>query len=338
MYILQVKSGPCDIHQGKVAPLNILIAEDTPSIRLLLAKVVSKAGHVPYLAENGYQALEFMKTVSVDMVLMDIEMPGMGGIETTRLIRDEYDKWLPIIFITGSNDDKEYTEALTIGGDGILVKPIKPALVQAQVKAMERIVQSQQELNKSNAKLEAMSKQDVLTGVANRNGLYDAVHRELKRSKRRKSPLCLMMMDVDFFKQYNDTYGHLAGDECLHQVAQTIKKQLKRSVDLIARFGGEEFVVLLPETSLAGGRQIGENLLNAVRNVKIPHQGSTIAEILTMSAGLAANEYAIQTYQLNDLLDQADAALYKAKSEGRNRLVSMADMPSSKSPTKQAGI
>ena len=174
--------------------MNILIAEDSPSIRLLLAKVVSKAGHVPYLAENGYQALEIMKSVDVDMILMDILMPEMGGIETTKRIRGEYDKWLPIIFITGSHDDKEYTEALMIGGDGILVKPLKPALVQAQMKAMERIINYQRELNKINAKLEAMSKQDVLTGVANRNGLYEAVQRELKRSKRRQSPLCLMMI------------------------------------------------------------------------------------------------------------------------------------------------
>ncbi|MDE1462470.1 GGDEF domain-containing response regulator [Spartinivicinus poritis] len=318
--------------------MNILIAEDTPSIRLLLAKVVSKAGHVPYLAENGCQVLEFMQCTAIDMVLMDINMPKMGGLETTRRIREEYDSWLPIIFITASTDDDEYAEALTIGGDGILVKPIKPALVSAQVKAMERIVRSQQELNRINAKLEAMSKQDVLTGVANRNGLYEAVQRELKRSKRRQSPLCLMMIDVDYFKQYNDTYGHLAGDECLQQVAQTVKHQLKRSVDMIARFGGEEFVVLLPDTNLEGGRKIGESLLNAIRQVKIPHEGSPIAEILTVSAGLVANECAIQDYQLNDLLDQADAALYKAKAKGRNCLVSMADKLNSKSPTTQAGF
>ncbi|WP_163831042.1 GGDEF domain-containing response regulator [Spartinivicinus ruber] len=318
--------------------MNILIAEDTPSVRLLLAKVVSKAGHVPYLAENGYQVLEFMQCTTIDMVLMDISMPKMGGLETTRQIREEYDSWLPIIFITASTDDNEYAEALMIGGDGILVKPIKPALVRAQVKAMERIVQSQQELNRINAKLEAMSKQDVLTGVANRNGLYEAVQKELKRSRRRNSPLCLMMIDVDYFKQYNDTYGHLGGDECLRLVAQTIKRQLRRPVDLVARFGGEEFVILLPDTRLTGGRQIGESLLEAIREAKIPHEGSPVAEILTVSAGLAANEYAINDYQLNDLLDQADAALYKAKSEGRNRLVSMADMSNSKSPTKQVGV
>ncbi|MBU2712611.1 GGDEF domain-containing response regulator [Zooshikella harenae] len=318
--------------------MNILIADDTPSIRFFLQKVISDTGHTVHAVCDGHEALSYMKNHEIDMIFMDIQMPDLNGIETAKIIREQQSEWLPIIFISATENDKEFAEALSAGGDGILTKPLKPILVHAQIRAMQRIVDIQRKLHMMNSQLQSLSKTDVLTGVANRSGFYDVSERELKRCRREQKALSILMIDVDFFKQYNDNYGHLEGDHCLVTIAQALKNNLKRPLDYICRFGGEEFVVLLPMTDLDGARLIAQQLRQAVLNLEIPHKASSVSPFVSISIGAASNQDHINTFTINDLLTKADAALYTAKERGRNQIVAISPNKYGQFPTSSVQI
>jgi diguanylate cyclase (GGDEF)-like protein len=186
--------------------------------------------------------------------------------------------------------------------------------------AEERIKRKARALRKANKRLHAQSRHDALTGLANRRYLFNYVQSEWRRERRHGDPISFIIADIDMFKAYNDRYGHLAGDECLREIAAALRSQLRRPGDLLARYGGEEFAVVLPETRVGGATHLAERMRLAVESLHLTHEGSPVAPYVTVSLGVA--EAAPKQQSLEELIERADHALYQAKSAGRNRLYS----------------
>ncbi|MCQ8128527.1 diguanylate cyclase [Methylomonas rivi] len=306
--------------------MKILVVDDSKTIRMLVAECLKSLGHEVAYAENGADCLQFVADHAVDLILMDVEMPSINGIEATKAIREiKKDDWFPIIFLTTHSDDDSFADGILAGGDAYLLKPLNPLRLQLTVIAMERIYLMRQKLfntqtalQNANLELERISLFDQLTGLANRRNFDNTLERQFAWAKRSKSPLSVIMGDVDYFKLFNDCYGHPAGDECLSQVGRIIAAQVKRPIDLACRYGGEEFTVILPETNLQGARTVAEMIRWAVFERHIPHAGSNASDRVSMSLGVAT--YTGQYHSGPDVTKAADGALYNAKRNGRNRV------------------
>jgi diguanylate cyclase (GGDEF)-like protein len=306
--------------------MRILVVDDSKTIRQVVAECLKTMGHDVVYAENGQECLDFVASNDVDLILMDVEMPGLSGVEATKSIRDfKKADWFPIIFLTSRSDDESFTNGILAGGDAYLSKPINPLRLQLTVIAMERIYlmrqklqKTQQELELANQELERLSYFDQLTGLANRRSFDSILDRQFSLSRRNKSPLSLIICDIDYFKIYNDNYGHQQGDKCLAKVAKLIGEQAERPTDLACRYGGEEFTVILPDTGLQGAKQVAEKIRRVVFESGIPHAGSKVAPSVSLSLGVAT--YAGQFKAPPEVTKAADSALYKAKEQGRNRV------------------
>ncbi len=308
--------------------MKVLVVDDSKVIRMLVAECVQSLGHEMAYAETGEIGVQYIKENEVDLVLMDVEMPGMNGFETCHKIRsmDDHD-WFPIIFLTTKQDDDSFANGILAGGDAYLAKPINPLRLQLTITAMERIYLMRQQLHsaqksllEANKELEKLALYDQLTGIANRRNFDETLQRQFRLAKRQKNPLSLIICDIDYFKIYNDYCGHQKGDWCLAEVAKIIDSVPDRPTDKTCRYGGEEFTVILPGTHLQGGLLIAEKIREAVFNKNIKHEGSSIASCITLSLGLAT--YTNQFQDQNELLKSADDALYRAKGNGRNRVES----------------
>ena len=306
--------------------MRILLVDDSRVARELTATYLMEMGHPVVQAANGADAVERYVAEKPDLVLLDVEMPEMDGYQVARRMRDRdaRDHWIPIIFLSGRVADEDVERGIEAGGDDYIPKPVTPTILRAKLNAMRRIIEMQgrlrevsSQLQHVNKELVALSSLDGLTGIANRRALDRALELEWQRGRRSAKPVALVLGDVDFFKRYNDTYGHQQGDVCLRAVA-TVLAAGRRPTDLAARFGGEEFVVLLPETGIPGAMQVAEQLLSAVRDLGMAHSSSEAASHVTMSFGVSAC-VPDSSHTADHLIEAADAALYRAKSEGRNR-------------------
>jgi len=308
--------------------MKVLIVDDSKVIRALVKECIFSLGHEVIQAEDGNEALLYIKDNSVDLVLMDVEMPGMDGFQTTTAIRAlNSEDWFPIVFLTTKQDDDSFTSGILAGGDAYMAKPINPLRLQLTITAMERIYVmrqklqlAQQSLVVANKELEHLAMFDQLTGLANRRNFDETLERQFGLAKRNKIPLSVIICDIDFFKIYNDTYGHQQGDDCLAAVAKIIGDTPDRPTDKACRYGGEEFTLVLPDTNLQGGLIIAEKIREAVFSANIKHEGSKAAACVTLSLGLATYTGQVQTG--DELLKAADQALYRAKENGRNRIES----------------
>lgn len=306
--------------------MRILVVDDSKAIRHVVGEWLKSMGHDIVYSASGDQSLAYVAVHDVDLILMDVEMPGMTGVEATKAIREfKKDDWFPIIFLTSHSDDDSFTNGILAGGDAYLSKPLNPLRMQLTVIAMERIYamrqklqKAQRELEAANQELERLSFSDQLTGLANRRNFDAVLNTQFALAKRNKSPLSLIICDIDFFKKYNDAYGHPQGDNCLAQVAKLIKWHARRPTDLACRYGGEEFAVILPDTGLQGARQIADNIRQSVNDSKIMHAESKTSAFVSLSLGVAT--YLGQFKLAPHLTQAADEALYKAKEQGRNRV------------------
>jgi len=309
--------------------MKVLVIDDSKVIRMLVAECITSLGHQLINAENGEEGLKYLASnKDVDLVLMDVEMPGMNGFETTTAIRElDVDNWFPIIFLTTHQDDDSFANGILAGGDAYLPKPINTLRLQLTITAMERIYvmrqklqQTQKGLESANKKLEYLAMYDQLTGLANRRNFDETLEKQFLLAKRNKKPISVIICDIDFFKIYNDTYGHQKGDDCLAIIASIIGEVPDRPTDKACRYGGEEFTVILPDTNLEGGLLIAERLRKAIFDKNVKHEGSKVAPCVTLSLGLAT--YTGQFKNEDDILKAADDALYRAKENGRNRVES----------------
>lgn len=262
----------------------------------------------------------------VDIILMDVDLPD-PGVEVAQHVAIENLKNVPVIMVTGNAEVNQIEKALDEANfDSITCSADKVELVarvQSALKLRKEIENGkarEKQLVDLNARLLKLSSVDGLTGIANRRYFDEVLKREWRRAKRDHQSISIGLFDIDFFKNYNDTYGHLSGDDCLRKVAATISHTLKRPGDLVARYGGEEFVVILPATNRTGALQVGEEIRTAIESLQIEHSSSPIKEILTVSGGIAAGipGQCDEISSPDQLMALADQALYQAKKAGRN--------------------
>jgi len=299
--------------------MRVLLVEDDRAVMMVTKAYIEKFGHEVVSAMDGESALELFDPTNIDLVLMDYILPGIDGFEATRILRKTYDKdWFPIIFLTSAKDDQHLALGLDAGGDDYLYKPVTPIVLESKIKAMSRIVDMQKDLLNANKQMEQLSYLDGLTHIYNRRGFDRAITSEWKRMFRDNNTLSFLMIDVDYFKKYNDHYGHQAGDECLKVIASAIDEQLYRPADIVARYGGEEFVVLLPGTEKDGAMGVADRFVKAIQAIKLEHADSSISDFVSISIGVASVSKK-DKISIDQLIKLADEALYHAKSSGRNR-------------------
>ncbi|QPF73055.1 diguanylate cyclase [Roseateles sp. DAIF2] len=294
-------------------PPRLLVVDDQPLNIQALHQVFAADCQV-LMATAGETALALAREQQPDLMLLDVQMPGIDGFEVCRRMKAEAQlAHIPVIFVTARQDTESETRALAGGAVDFLSKPFNPAVVRARVRT-HLTLKLQSDL------LRQLAFIDGLTGLYNRRHFDERFDAELQRARRAGSPLALLLADVDFFKRYNDHYGHLAGDDALRGVALAMRSALKRPGDLLARFGGEEFVVLLPDTDLEGAQRVALALQDAVGLLQIPHELGCDDGLLSISQGGVACLPGAQ-HSGTALLDAADRQLYVAKAQGRARAV-----------------
>lgn len=291
----------------------LLIVDDQP-INIQTLYEIFADDHEVFMATSGQQALDFCRdNPPPDLILLDIIMPGMDGLEVCpRLKADPFTSHIPIIFVTAQSDPADETHAIEAGGVDFISKPINTAVVRVRVK-------THLTLKVQTDMLRSLAFVDGLTGLANRRRFDDALENEWRRCRRSNSPLSLMMIDLDYFKRYNDYYGHQMGDVCLQRVAKLLKASFKRASDLTARYGGEEFVCLMAECDHLGAQKKAEELRAVVEELGIEHAESPVARHVTLSIGVST-VVPDNIHKPDALIAAADAALYEAKNTGRNRV------------------
>ncbi|MFT5298844.1 MAG: diguanylate cyclase (GGDEF)-like protein [Colwellia sp.] len=287
----------------------LVIDDEKANLKILSELFKSKVNII--LAKNGTQGIEKIIKFKPDLILLDIIMPGMSGFEVImQLKKNEETSAIPVIFITGLTDVVDESQGLALGACDYIQKPFHIDIVRARVDLHLKLAEQR-------TQLEQLANLDSLTCVPNRRKFYEMFDLEWKMSVREKTPLSQIMIDIDYFKQYNDQYGHAAGDQALKKVAQVIFKQLKRPFDFVARYGGEEFAVLLPNTPAEDAFNIMESCRQAVEDLKIEHGKNTVSKYLTISIG-GVNSFPTQLMCSAATFKLADDMLYKAKGKGRN--------------------
>uniref|UniRef100_Q47FN5 diguanylate cyclase n=1 Tax=Dechloromonas aromatica (strain RCB) TaxID=159087 RepID=Q47FN5_DECAR len=307
--------------------MKILVVEDSQSSLATLTKYVEHFGATSIPAENGEMAIDLFSRNRPDLVLLNILLPDMDGFVVAQHIRamEKPGDWAPIIFLSSLDDDANIEKGIAAGGDDYLHKPISEIVLGAKIRAMQRIVLMRasllavtRKLDAANQELIRISSTDSLTGVANRRYFDEAMSIEWRRARRHSNSIALLMCDIDYFKLYNDTYGHQAGDECLRKIAAAISRHTERPSDTVARYGGEKFAVILPETSIGGALMVAEKIRQATKELNITHASSPTGQV-GLSIGIASAAPGFDNPP-DDLILAADKALYRAKKEGRDRV------------------
>jgi diguanylate cyclase (GGDEF)-like protein len=291
----------------------LLVVDDQPVNIQALYRIFAP-DHRVLMATSGAKALALCKEDPPDLVLLDVVMPEMDGHEVCRRLKaDEVTCNIPVMFVTSHTDPDEETRGLQLGAVDFIAKPVNPAVVRARVRT-HLTLKAQSDL------LRQMVFVDGLTGVANRRCFDERFETEWQRAVRSTLPLALLMLDVDFFKRFNDLYGHQAGDECLRRVASATKGALRRPADMVARYGGEEFACILPETDLEGALSVAESMEQLVRSLGTAHANSDVSDAVTVSVGVGVlMGRPERDGDPTQLLALADAQLYRAKHDGRGR-------------------
>lgn len=290
----------------------VLIVDDAPAdIRILGEEL--KSSYEVIVATDGETALKrALSENAPDLILLDIMMPDPDGYEVCRRLKaNEATRDIPVIFITAMNGEDDEKKGLELGAVDYICKPFSVPIVLARVN-------THLELKRKTDLLENLSYLDGLTGIANRRRFDDVLKAEWNRARRKASLLSIIMIDIDYFKSFNDTYGHHRGDECLKELAGVLSGCLRRSPDFVARYGGEEFAAILPETDLAHVVAIAETIRKSVEDLDIEHSGSPLRRV-TASFGVASMA-PTPASSTATLLEAADQALYRAKSNGRNQV------------------
>jgi diguanylate cyclase (GGDEF)-like protein len=321
----------------------ILIVDDSELSRLLLHTILKDAGYEDVVTTESPREMfnllagssgEADDGFNIDLILMDIVMPGMDGIEATRQLRaDGRFRDIPIVMVSVRDEEESLDRAFDAGAIDYISKPVSKVELRARVRSilrlkdeMERRIARERELlvltqrlEEANEKLRRLSNLDGLTGIANRRYLDEVLPREWLRAARDRQPIFVIMVDIDFFKSFNDTYGHQHGDVCLKRVATALKKAMRRPADLLARYGGEEFIAVLPETDLSGAMKVAQTMRSNVSSMALEHSGSGVGSCVTLSIGL---DGMIPDHGTDPslLVAASDEALMEAKREGRDRI------------------
>lgn len=323
--------------------MKVLIVDDDKSIRSILQAMIQDWGYEVLMAADGESAWQILNSLNHQpvIVLLDWILPGLDGLELCKRLRSaQQAACVYVIMLTGEkNGEEDIVNGFAAGADDFLVKPVSSRELSCRLAVGKRILSYQhqleqrnqaleettnvmevvvRQLNQVNTRLKEIAMIDELTGIANRRSLEEYLSREWCHALRQQEYLAVIMLDVDFFKLYNDTYGHQAGDECLRAVAAVLAQNSKRSTDVAARYGGEEFAVVLRGTDSEGAWHVAENIRQNVEDLYMKTEASQIAPYVTVSLGVAAVIPKIANNYI-EIIKHADEALYQAKEEGRNR-------------------
>lgn len=314
--------------------VKILIVDDVEANLLSFKAILARPGLELYEANSGSLALKILMKEEIDIILLDVQMPDINGFEVAQLMRENIRTMsIPIIFITANDKEEHYMfKGYELGAVDYLYKPISNRLLKSKVKVFvqlqlqNKIIESKSkaleikviELEKVKKELHRLTRTDQLTGIMNRRGFDETIDLIWRRAIRMKSPLTLLMIDIDNFKNYNDVHGHLEGDYCLKKVASAIDEILLRPYDEVARYGGEEFIVILPESESSGGEKIAESIRLTIEKLKLENNIDGKENIVTVSIGISTVIPTIGDMKLT-LINNSDEAMYEAKESGRNK-------------------
>jgi two-component system, cell cycle response regulator len=313
------------------SPERILVVDDHPDNLEIIDARLSSRGFVIETASNGQEALDKVYAHQPHLILLDVMMPLMDGYEVSRRIKNDATlPYIPIILVTARDSTADKVEGLDAGADDYLTKPVNFPELEARVRSMLRIKRLQDELDQKNRELEDANRRlrklsitDGLTELFNHRHIHELLHEEFERSRRSGEPVAVAMLDLDRFKQVNDTYGHPTGDLILYETAR-ILRETAREIDMVGRYGGEEFIAILPGTDEAEAARFGERVRQAVLDHVFRDEGKEVR--MTVSGGVASfPEQRIDRPDL--LLKRADEALYLAKESGRNRILRASETP-----------
>jgi two-component system chemotaxis response regulator CheY len=297
--------------------MKILIAEDQALAALLLRRMLERMGHDATVAPDGEQAWEIIRRGEASLLISDWMMPQLDGPELCRRIRAAGgDRYTYIILLTSRDRREDRLEGLRAGADDFLIKPPDPDELAIRLQIADRILAVHDQLARQNERLAELAAVDELTGTKNRRRFREDLELLFSQADRLGSPLSLIMLDLDHFKEYNDSFGHLAGDEVLQWVGQALRAAV-RGHDVVARYGGEEFVMLLPGTDEVAALEVAERLRSAIACLSWPHR--------RMTASLGVSTAGPTTPDAAALVDQADRALYLSKQAGRNQITHYRD-------------
>ncbi len=291
----------------------VLIVDDSATNRQMLGDLF-QGDYAVLLAKSGEEGVALAHAHQPDVILLDVMMPDVDGYEVLRRLKeDQRTSSLCVVFITGQDSPEQEERALVQGASDYVTKPFHSMVVKARVALHMQVVRQRR-------MLEQLANIDGLTELPNRRQFDAALATEWARAARTGRPLSVAIIDVDFFKRYNDHYGHAMGDRALQLVAKSLRKRILRPADLVARYGGEEFVVIMPDTPLEGAMEVAERLRIGIEGLGIAHKRSSAAICITVSIGVATTgPEAVTTAEV--LMELADGRLYRAKKAGRNRVV-----------------
>ncbi len=330
---------------SKQPPL-ILVADDDKTIRVLLRKAMEQEGYRVVEVNDGKQCLDAYETIKPDIVLLDAVMPVMDGFTCCKqllqiarnnlisaLATFDTDSVLgntviskiwertPILMITCLDDEESVDRAFEAGATDYVTKPIHWPVLRQRLRRLLQQAQVYKQLEAANQALQHLANVDGLTGLPNRRRFDDYLNTQWINLAQEGCPLSLILCDIDYFKFYNDKYGHPGGDVCLQKVGAILSQKAQKHQDLVARYGGEEFAVIMPYTHASGAVHVALAMQAAVRDLQIVHDGSAVSQYVTLSMGVAT---VVPTWESSplDLIVRADKALYQAKAGGRDRFVS----------------
>lgn len=299
-------------HIKPFSQCNILIVDDEPISRLLLESILEVEFHCTTV-DSGSDAISYCAEALPDLVLLDMNMPDIGGLDVCTALKDSPEtEDIPVIFVTSTMDIESENACWEVGASDFVMKPVNASTLIHRVKTHLQ--------NKLRTEyLENMTFHDQLTGLYNRMYLTKEIPLLIKQVARDKGSLGVIMLDIDYFKLFNDTYGHLEGDLCLQKVAKIVSETVKRPKDAVIRFGGEEFLIILPYIDRIGTKLVANQLVEAVTEAKIPHEKG-IGNCVSVSAGFAVwNATEVVEDDLISLIEDADISLFEAKELGRNQ-------------------
>jgi diguanylate cyclase (GGDEF)-like protein len=321
----------------------ILIVDDMPENIGVLFELLNQEHYEILVAQTGESAIEIALSEQPDLILLDVMMPnGMDGFQTCDCLKSQEScRYTPIIFMTALSDVEDKVHGFKLGAVDYIIKPFQQDEVLARIHTHLTLRQLQQQLQqqndrlrqeiearkeaeiallKANRTLQQLATLDGLTLLANRRRFDEYLQQSWRQMLRDNKSLSLLFCDIDFFKLYNDAYGHVAGDDCLKRVAMALSETTYRPADLVARYGGEEFIFILPDTPPAGALHVAKRAQHRVASLHIPHQNSVVSQWVTLSIGISGL-LPSRHNSANQLLDCADQAVYLAKKQGRNQIV-----------------
>lgn len=298
--------------QKKDARNKILLVEDSLLNQRMISDILSGL-YTLEAAGTAAEAAKLIESFEPDLILLDIVLPDANGFDILRKLKESsMTADIPVIIISGMDSDADEEKGFELGAVDYIKKPFKNAIVRARIGTQIRIINQMKTI-------ERMSFIDALTSIGNRRAFDSQIKYEWGRAVREKQSLSMMMLDVDNFKQYNDTYGHQQGDLMLQAVARTLDTALKRSMDIICRYGGEEFAVILPDTSAAGAQEMAEKIRAHIEAMEVLIPQTKKITKATISIGVASI-YPESSDCMEDFIKAADQMLYKAKENGRNQV------------------